>query len=78
MACFDDLNEAQDKICTILDDYGLTPCEGAAILGALLAKICISDVEKSLYYYASCMGTFSKTLEANMGKSEENFESIDN
>lgn len=53
------------KIEDIMKETDLTITEGAAILGVLLAEMCMADVEKSLYTYASCMGSFTKTLQSN-------------
>ena len=70
--CNDDLDDIQEQICQTLNSYQATLCEGAAVLGVILAKISLMDPAKSLASVTSFMSSYSKTIQKNKKELGEN------
>lgn len=68
----DDLDDAQELIFQTFNDFSLKESEASAVLGVVLAKICLSDPTKSIAFYTSFMGSFSQTIKKNSKGTDEN------
>ena len=70
--CNDDLDDIQEQICQTLNAYQATLCEGSAVLGVILAKICLMDPAKALSFVTSFMSSYSKTIQKNRKEPDAN------